>query len=149
MLRLTSRQNTVSPAHESSSYRLFLFLPEHVDLLIFHFILLFVFHFYLDAVQTAFLSTIFKHHHHAIKVLLFMIIELRLPFPQKHHDTQTVRARELKFWKTVHPHHVSHVMCHMSCVTCHVSGVMCCKYFLWFVLFKQRGEVSCWWVSVC
>ena len=45
--------------------------------------------------------------------------------------SQTLRARERKFWKMVHlacvtcnvwcvMYHVSHVMCHMSCVTCNV-----------------------------
>ena len=47
-----------------------------------------------------------------------------------HHNSQTVRARELKFWENVHPTpcvmcHVSCVMCHVSCVTCHVSHVTC------------------------
>ena len=55
----------------------------------------------------------------------------------KHFHSQTVRARQLKFWAKVHhpppvmchiSHvtcHVSYVMCHMSCVTCHMSHVTC------------------------
>ena len=58
-----------------------------------------------------------------------------------------VRARELKFWETVHP--PKHVTCHMSrvtmCqvshVTCHMSRVMC-HFF-----FSQSGEAY-WW-RVC
>ena len=48
----------------------------------------------------------------------------------KHCLSQTVKARELKFWENVHPPpfvkcHMSHVTCHMSCVRCHVSDVTC------------------------
>ena len=35
--------------------------------------------------------------------------------------SQTVRARDLKFWDNVH-HHLC-VMCHVSCVMCHMSCV--------------------------
>ena len=57
--------------------------------------------------------------------------------PSKHYYTQTVKARELKFWENDHPPpsvtcHVSSVRCqvlcvrcHMSHVRCHMSGVMC------------------------
>ena len=41
----------------------------------------------------------------------------------KHHNSQTVRARELIFLENVHP--TPCVMCHMSHVTCHVSGAAC------------------------
>ena len=46
-----------------------------------------------------------------------------------HLDSQTIRAKELKFLEKVHLFpsvmcHVSHVMCHMSHVTCHM-------YFFW------------------
>ena len=41
----------------------------------------------------------------------------------KHHKSQTVRARELKFWKNVHP--LKHFTCQMSSVTCHMSCIMC------------------------
>ena len=39
----------------------------------------------------------------------------------KHCQSQTGRARELKFWENVHP--TLCVMCHVSCVMCHVSPV--------------------------
>ena len=36
----------------------------------------------------------------------------------EHHESQTVKARELKFWTHVHsPQQMSHVACHMSHVT--------------------------------
>ena len=40
-----------------------------------------------------------------------------------HHKSQTVRARELTFWETVHP--PPSVTRHMSCVTYQVSIVKC------------------------
>ena len=47
-----------------------------------------------------------------------------------HFPTQTVKARELKFWESFDPppcvtFHVSHVSCHMSCIMCHMSCVKC------------------------
>ena len=47
----------------------------------------------------------------------------------KHGLSQTVRARELTFWRNVHPppcvtYQVSHVMYQVSRVRCHVSGVL-------------------------
>ena len=67
-----------------------------------------------------------------------------------YHKSQTVRARELKFWENVHPPqtcHMScvtcHVPCHVSDVTCHVSHVT----FLFFIIFGQSGEAY-WW-RVC
>ena len=41
----------------------------------------------------------------------------------KHCQSQTGRARELKFWENVHP--TLCVMCYVSCVRCQVSGVRC------------------------
>ena len=41
----------------------------------------------------------------------------------KHHNSQTIRARDLKFWHN--DHHPLCVLCHMSCVMCHVSHVTC------------------------
>ena len=38
-----------------------------------------------------------------------------------HHKSQTVSARKLTFWENVHPHYVSHVMCHMWDVRSQVS----------------------------
>ena len=81
--------------------------------------------------------------------------------------SQTVWARDLKFWQHVHlppwvTCHISRVTCHMSCVTyhlshitcplspvtCHVSYVMChmLQYFLFFFsyFFGQSGEASRW-----
>ena len=60
----------------------------------------------------------------------------------KWYNSQTIRAKELKFGVNVHlpkcvACHVSHVTCHVSCVTCHVSHVMChmshvtCKIFFY------------------
>ena len=39
----------------------------------------------------------------------------------KHHNSQTVRARELKFWENAHP--PPHVTCHVSRVTCRMSHI--------------------------
>ena len=74
----------------------------------------------------------------------------------KHLHSQTVRARELNFFETVHLPppvmcNVSHVTCHMSCVTFHMSHVMChiscviCT-FSHFLLnfFGQSFEASRW-----
>ena len=41
----------------------------------------------------------------------------------KHSQSQTGRARVLKFWENVHP--TLCVTCHVSCVTCHLSHVTC------------------------
>ena len=41
----------------------------------------------------------------------------------KHHNSQTVRARDLIFWHEVAIPYVSCVICHMSRETCHVSCV--------------------------
>ena len=48
----------------------------------------------------------------------------------RHPKSQTIRARELKFWENVHPPpcvtcYMSHVTCHMSHVRCQVSHVRC------------------------
>ena len=45
----------------------------------------------------------------------------------KHHKSQIIRARELKFWDNVHP--PPHVSCQVSGVRCQVSGV---TYFFFF-----------------
>ena len=49
------------------------------------------------------------------------------------HDSQTVRARGLKFWESVHP--TPCVMCHVSRVTCHVSSVTCHLSHAFFFFF--------------
>ena len=41
----------------------------------------------------------------------------------RYHKSQTDGARELKFLRNIHPHHVSHGICQVSCVTCPVSRV--------------------------
>ena len=59
--------------------------------------------------------------------------------PSKHHYTQTVRARKLKFLNNIHPRtmsQVSGVTCHMWGVVCHVSGIRC-------HLSPVMCEVSC------
>ena len=43
----------------------------------------------------------------------------------RHHKSQNVRVREVKFWDNVHPHNVSNVKCQMSNVTLHKSHVRC------------------------
>ena len=69
-------------------------------------------------------------------------------------NSQTVRARELKFWEKDHllppvtchfshvRFHVSHVRCHMPRVTCHMSGVACHlkKIYIVCVIFF----IKCW-----
>ena len=68
----------------------------------------------------------------------------------RHHKSQTVRARELKFWENVGPHHVSHVTCHVSYVRCQVSCVRCqvagvrCDIFSFFSdkVVELVGRVS-------
>ena len=62
------------------------------------------------------------------------------------HQSQTIRARELKFLEKVHLPHQSHVMCHMSLFTCHMSHIMwhishvmrnfLCFMFLCFMLWS-------------
>ena len=52
------------------------------------------------------------------------------PVQQAGGQSQTERARKLKFWENIHLTlcvmcHVSVVMCHVSLVMCHVSPVMC------------------------
>ena len=43
----------------------------------------------------------------------------------KYHKSQTLRARNLKFWGNIHPHNMSHGTCHVSCVICHMSHFAC------------------------
>ena len=51
-----------------------------------------------------------------------------------YHKSQTVRARELKFWENVHPPNMSRVTCHVSRrVTYHVSHVI-----LFFFIFSDK-----------
>ena len=54
--------------------------------------------------------------------------------PSKHHYTQAVKARELKFWENVHPPPC--VTCQVSSVRCHMSGVI-----------YQVSGVIFWWQS--
>ena len=54
-------------------------------------------------------------------------------------NSQTVKARDLKFWKKVHllppvMCHVSHVTCEMPCVTYHMSHV-----FIYSFIFFYKG----------
>ena len=60
----------------------------------------------------------------------------------KHWLSQTISARELRFWKKVNPHHLSYVTCHMSHVTCHMSYVTCtmspCQYIFFSFFFGQN-----------
>ena len=59
----------------------------------------------------------------------------------KHHNAQTIRARELQFWENVHPTtcvscHLSHVTCLISYVTCHMSSVKCQLNFFLLIFLK-------------
>ena len=51
-----------------------------------------------------------------------------------HLQSQTVRARELKFWEKVHLPPA--VTCHLSCVTCH--------YFFYFFFYTLVNLVGRW-----
>ena len=68
----------------------------------------------------------------------------------EHLHSQTVRARELKFWKKVYL--PPSVMCHMSCVTCHVSHVMyhisCVTCHMFFLSFFDKVVKLVSWGSV-
>ena len=67
----------------------------------------------------------------------------------KHCNSQTYRARELKFWENIHltpfvmcdvPHatyHLSHITCHLSHVICHLSTLTIRFSFLLFCLGGQ------------
>ena len=58
--------------------------------------------------------------------------------------SQTVRARELKFWEGSPP-----PTCHVSCVTCHLSHVTCHMSFViqQKIIILRRDEASRW--KVC
>ena len=69
----------------------------------------------------------------------------------KQHNSQTIRARELKFLENVHPPtmcQMLHVMCHVSQVTYHVSHVTSqvthfkCHFFFFFLLLFSLTR---WW----
>ena len=53
-----------------------------------------------------------------------------------HHNTQIVKARDLKFWEKVHLPHLWHVLCHMSQVTCHMLLTFTLFSFL-FLFYKE------------
>ena len=57
-------------------------------------------------------------------------------------NSQTVRARELKFGEKIHP--IKPVTCHMSHITCHVSPVTCYMIRVTFIFLSQSGE-ALWW----
>ena len=50
----------------------------------------------------------------------------------KHHNYQSVKARQLTFWDNIHSHQLWHVRCHVSCVTLFV--------LLFFSFFCSK-----WW----
>ena len=55
----------------------------------------------------------------------------------KHSQSQSGRARELKFWENVHP--TLYVMCHVSCVTCHVSRHLShVKLYIYIFILKIK-----------
>ena len=75
--------------------------------------------------------------------------------PSKHHYTQTLWARELKFWENVHPRprvtcQLSGVTCHVSSVRCQVSGYRCyvsgviSQVSVFLSFFGQSGGASPW-----
>jgi hypothetical protein len=56
----------------------------------------------------------------------------------KHCQSQTERARELKFWENVHP--TLCVTCHVSRVTCQMSPVKCHFFFFFFCTLTKIGQ---------
>ena len=71
-----------------------------------------------------------------------------------HHNFQTVRARDLKFWHNVHhPLCVQCVMCHVSRVTCHVSRVTYLVSHVWGHMSQKKiyflYSVGASWWRVC
>ena len=70
-----------------------------------------------------------------IHYLTYSVSESPFSSKSSKHHSQTLKARELKFWKNGLPFHFCHVSCatfhrsgvifHMSCVTCQVSHVRC------------------------
>ena len=64
----------------------------------------------------------------------------------RYHKSQTIRARELKFWENVRPQqhvtyicvtcHMLHVIFHVSHVTCHMSQFFLLIFFFLFFLDK-------------
>ena len=61
----------------------------------------------------------------------------------EHCQSQTGRARELKFWENVHPTlcvmcHLLCVLCPLSPVTCHLSPVTCKKIYLKKYIFVGK-----------
>ena len=61
---------------------------------------------------------------HLILDLPLLRISLYLVFQSsRHHKSQTVRAKVLKFQENVHP--LPCVKCRMSCDMCHMLAVMC------------------------
>ena len=76
---------------------------------------------------------------HLSEVVCYSLIQSfsQWPFsskPSKHHYTQTVTARELKFWENVHPSR--HVRCLVSRVRYNV--------YLFLYFFWQNGGPSRW-----
>ena len=72
-----------------------------------------------------------------------------LEISSRHCQSQTGRARDLKFLENVHPPpcitcHMSHAICHMSQVTCHVSHVTCqvlcvtCIFLYIYIFFFEE-----------
>ena len=70
--------------------------------------------------------------------------------PLIHCQSQTGRARDLKFWENVRPTlcvtchvssvtcHLSLVMCHLSHVTCHLSHVIFFYYFFFYIFSYKK-----------
>ena len=87
--------------------------------------------------RTSVVGTVLKHlchqiFHSFIHSFIHLVILLFRIF--KALTLQTVRAKELKFLKNVHPppcvFHMSCVTCHVSCGTCHMSCVTFFSLFL-------------------
>ena len=88
--------------------------------------------------------------------LINSLSDLLVKISSKHSQSQTGRARELKFWENVHPTlcvmchvsdvgcHVSRVTCNFSLVTCHLSHVQICfLFFFTLIFFDKVVELVC------
>ena len=62
----------------------------------------------------------------------------KLQISSKHCQTQSGRARELKFWENVHP--TLCVMCHVSCVTCYLLRVTYQSTFFKPFFYNKKEE---------
>ena len=75
-----------------------------------------------------------------INSLIHSFTDALVQISSKHCQSQTGRARELKFWENGHP--TQCVLCHVSRVTCHLSGVTChLSHVIFFNIFFYIKEI--------